>query len=70
MTELFELPLPIECTGGRFDADEARLQFTKDLEQLLATDPTDQDRASLTVDTVELEDILCQVDTENVNFHC
>ena len=37
---------------------------------LLATDPTDQDRASLTVDTVELEDILRQVDTENVNFHC
>src|SRR5712672_783372 len=68
VTELLELPLPIECTGRGFDADEARLQFAKDLEQLLAADPTDQDRASLTVDTVELEDILCQVDTENVNF--
>jgi hypothetical protein len=32
VTELLELPLPIECTGGRFDADETRLQFSKHLE--------------------------------------
>jgi hypothetical protein len=27
VTELLELPLPKECAGGGFDADEARLQF-------------------------------------------
>src|ERR1019366_2306818 len=57
MTELLELPLPIECAGGSFDADEARLQFAKDPQQLFAADPTYQHRTSLTVDTVQLEDI-------------
>jgi hypothetical protein len=27
VTELLELPLPIECARGSFDADEARLQL-------------------------------------------
>jgi len=63
VTELLELPLPKECAGGGFDADEARLQFAKDLQQLFAANPTYQYRASLPVDTVELEHVLCQVDT-------
>ena len=70
VTELLELPLPIKCARGSFDADKARLQFAKDRQQLFAADPTYQYRASLAVDTVQLEDILCQVDTEYVNFHC
>src|SRR5271155_581333 len=41
VTELLELPLPKERTGGGFDADEARRQFAKDLEQLLPANPTD-----------------------------
>jgi hypothetical protein len=69
MTKLLELPLPIECTGRGFYSDQARLQFTEDLEQLLSANPTHQDRASLTVYTVELENIFGQVDTEYMNFH-
>jgi hypothetical protein len=32
MTELLELPWPIERARGSFDADDARLQFAKYLE--------------------------------------
>jgi hypothetical protein len=70
VTELLELPLPIECAGECFDADEARLQLAKDLQQQLAADPKHQYTASFAVDTVKLEDILWQVDTEYVNLHC
>ncbi len=52
VTELLELPLPRERTGGGFDADDARLQFAKDLQQLFAANPTYQYGASLPVDTV------------------
>jgi len=52
VTELLELPLPIERTGGGFDADEARLQFSEYLESLLPPNPAHQGRASLTIDTV------------------
>src|SRR5215469_13735939 len=52
MPELLELPLPIESTGGSFDADEAWLQFAEDLQQLITPDPTYQCRASFAVDTV------------------
>jgi len=69
VTELLELPLPIECTGRGFDADETRLQFTKDLEQLLATDPTDQTGRPLRSTPWSWKTFL-PVDTENVNFHC
>jgi hypothetical protein len=68
VTELLELPLPIECAGRGFDADEARLQLAKNLEQLFAADPTYQCRASLAVDPVKLEYILCQIDTEYMNL--
>ena len=54
VTELLELPLPIECAGVRLDADEGRLQFAKELEQLFAADPACQCRASLAVDAVKL----------------
>jgi len=69
VTELLELPLPIECAGGSFDADQARLQFADDLHQLIAAQPPRQYRASLSVDAVELENILRQVDTEYLNLH-
>jgi hypothetical protein len=69
VTELLELPLPIECAGGGFDADEARLQFAKDLEQLFAADPPHQNRASPAVDTMQRE-AFCQIDPECVNLHC
>lgn len=39
VTELLELPLPIECARGGFDADEARFQFANDLQQLIAATP-------------------------------
>ena len=44
VAELLELPLPIECAGRGFNADEARLQLAKDLEQLIAAEPTYQYR--------------------------
>jgi hypothetical protein len=69
MTELLELPLPIERAGGSLDADEARLEFAKDLQQLFAPDSACQYRAALAVDTVQLKNIFRQVDTEYVNFH-
>ena len=69
VTELLELPLPIECARGSFDADEARLQFANHPQQQLAADPTYQYRASLAVDVVQLENILRQVDTEYLNLH-
>jgi len=40
VTKLLELPLPIKRTGRGFDADEAGIQFTNDLEQLLPAHPT------------------------------
>jgi hypothetical protein len=69
MPELRELPLPIARAGGSFDADEARLEFAQDLQQLFAADSPCQYRAALAVDAVELENILRQVDTEYVNLH-
>jgi hypothetical protein len=69
MTELLELSLPIERAGGSFDADETRLEFAKDLQQLFPADSACQNRATLAVDTVELENILRQVDTEYANLH-
>jgi len=70
VTQLLELPLPIECAGRGFDADQARLQFADDLDQLIAAKPPGQHRASLSVDTVELENILRQVDAEYMNLRC
>jgi hypothetical protein len=52
VTELLELPLPIERAGRSFNTDEARLQFAKDLQQLIAADPTRQARAFLAVNAV------------------
>ena len=52
VAELLELPLPIECAGRGFNADEARLQLAKDPQQLIAAEPTYQYRASLAVDAM------------------
>jgi hypothetical protein len=53
----FELALPIERTGRRFDADKARLQLAKNSQQLLAPEPAHQQWA-FAADTEQLETFL------------
>jgi hypothetical protein len=45
-------------------------QFAENLQQLIATEPTYQYRASPSINPVELENILCQVNTEYLDLHC
>ena len=68
MAELLELPLPIECAGRRFDAEEARLEFAENSQQLFAPNPAYKQRRAFAVNAVELKNILGQVDTEYVDF--
>jgi hypothetical protein len=70
VTELLELPLPKDCADGGFDARRHDSSSPKTFRLLFPANPTYQDGASLPVDSVELEDVLCQVDTWCVNFHC
>jgi hypothetical protein len=69
MTELLELPLPIECACGSFDADQKRLQFPKNPKQLIASQPTREHLVSPPVNTMELENFLCQIDPDNLSLH-
>lgn len=69
VSERLELTRPIEGACAGFDDDRTARDVTDNGEELLAKHPTLVDCPAAPVDPVQLEDVLCQVDTQHLDLH-
>jgi len=69
VTALGNLASPIVCTAARLHRYQARLKLRHKRQQLPASELALHDRPALPIHTVNVKQILCQVDSQCPNFH-
>ena len=69
VTALGNLASPIVCAAARLHRHQARLKLRHKRQQLPASELALHDRPALPIHTVNVKQILCQVDSQCPNFH-
>jgi hypothetical protein len=64
-----ELALPIEGTSASLDADQTGVEFCDQLHEKFTSNATHKNAASFAIDTMQLEDVLSHIDSEDVDLH-
>src|SRR4029077_8720437 len=63
------LAMPVMCSAAGFQADRARLALGKKLEHALTPDRLAQHQLAAPVDSVQIENLLCDVHPDSCNLH-
>src|SRR6202049_4465419 len=69
MTQRRELPRPVMRAPTGFHADQARLEIGEEAQHVLALELLAQTHPPMLVDSMHLEQRLCQIDSSCRNLH-